>query len=153
MSDLELSSLLEQEIDILRQLYDLSLAKKEALLKDDLDTLSEIVVKEENLTQSLKEIDDACSPQVQFFLSEHADHLHFPPDIKELMVEVRQLASRLRASNQFNQDLISDALNLARFMLNSLLPSEDRTAGTYSSSGKTVNKKHIANPHLLDYKG
>ncbi|HPT87811.1 MAG TPA: flagellar protein FlgN [Bacillota bacterium] len=152
MSDQELRSLLEQEIDILRQLNALSLAKKEALLKDDLDALSEIVLKEEKLTESFKEIDDACSPQVQFFLSEHADHLHFPPDIKELMVEVRQLASRLRASNQFNQDLITDALNLARFMLNSLLPTEDKTVGTYSSSGKTVNK-HIVNPHLLDYKG
>lgn len=151
MTDVELRSLLKQEIDVLTQLNALSLSKKEALLKDDLDTLSEIVITEEKLTQSLKEIDDACSPQVQFFLSEHNDRLHFPPDIKQLLVEVRQLASQLRISNQFNQDLISDALNLARFMLNSLMPSEDK-AGTYSCSGKTVNK-HIANPHLLDYKG
>ena len=61
---------LEQELALLEELNGLSLLKKDALLKEDMETLDSIVHKEEMLSAKLKTVSDECLPQVQFFLKE-----------------------------------------------------------------------------------
>ena len=62
-----LEELLRQEIDVLKELNAQSLLKKEALLKDDLDALQVIVLKEEALSQKLKKLMTPVPHRCNFF--------------------------------------------------------------------------------------
>ena len=150
-----LEVLLKQEIDVIKELNSLSLLKKEALLKDDLDTLQVIVLKEEALSVKLQKLDDACSPQVQFFLKGGSS-----PDRKEkgkteaLIEELRKNALQLKLNNEFNQDLIKDALAVVEFTVNALMPQGGVENGFYEATGKVAkDKKNSKKTLILDYKG
>jgi hypothetical protein len=152
-------TLLQQEIDVLKELNSLSLLKKEALLKDDLDALQVIVLKEEALSAQLKKIDDACSPQVQFFLRERFSGAKNgtekqPEEIAALIEELRKQIQQLKLNNEFNQALIKDALAIVEFTINALMPQTSAESGFYEASGK-VNKdrKNSKKTLILDYKG
>lgn len=149
MLEQELQSLLEKEIEVLEELNKVSLLKKEALLNDDLNSLEEIVLTEERLSQSLKKIDDACSPQVQFFLTENPYNIS--SEVKDLLIKLRHSALNLRLTNQFNQELLKDSINIIHLMLNSITDGETEDNNTYSSAGKIVKNK--ATKSLLDFKG
>jgi flagellar biosynthesis/type III secretory pathway chaperone len=152
MEDMQrLQLLLEKEISILEELHSLSLMKTEALTKDDLNRLEEIILKEEALSNSFKAIDDACSPQVQFFLRSLSTGSGMPEKFAGLVNQIREIGAKLRLNNELNQDLIRDSLNLVQFSINSILSSSEGVAGLYGASGKveTNRKKN----HLLDFKG
>jgi flagellar biosynthesis/type III secretory pathway chaperone len=151
MSEDQLTALLQQEIDFLAKLNHFSLLKKEALLKDDLNKLEEILYEEEITFREFKRIDDACSPQVQFFLKVHSDFSAVDAELKARLLKMRSLAAELQTNNRFNMELVEDSLGLIRFTLNILTaPAGEKTA-TYSASGKVVGKND--KNHLLDCKG
>lgn len=145
----ELQVKLVEELAILKELYDLSLEKKDAVVKDDIESLERIVLKEEALTDKLKKIDDACSPQVQFFLSGNPSEV--PSALSGLLQEIKEVASKLKLNNRLNQELIQDSLALTQFTINTLFSGEEREAGLYGASGKkgSHQKKNV----FLDYKG
>jgi hypothetical protein len=149
---LVLQQQLMQELSILQELKELSLQKQNAVLKDEFDLLEIIVLKEEALSINLKKIDDACSPQVQFFLRGENETKNDPSSIelRELIQQVHKSARKLKQNNDFNQNLIRDSLNIVQFMINSLFPRDDE-ASVYGSSGKVL--KHKKETLLLDYKG
>lgn len=152
-------TLLQQEIDVLKELNSLSLFKKEALLKDDLDALQVIVLKEEALSAQLKKIDDACSPQVQFFLRERfsGDRTETekpPEEITVLIEELRKQIRQLKLNNEFNQALIKDALAIVEFTINALMPQTSAESGFYGASGRiNKDKQNSKKTLILDYKG
>jgi hypothetical protein len=150
-------TLLQQEIDVLKELNTLSLMKKEALLKDDLDALQVIVLKEEALSAKLKEIDDACSPQVQFFLKERFSSGKNRADsgeITALIEDLRKQALELKLNNEFNQALLKDALAIVEFTINALMPQTSAESGFYGASGKIdKDKQNSKKTLILDYKG
>ncbi|NLW47346.1 MAG: flagellar protein FlgN [Firmicutes bacterium] len=154
-----LQTLLQQEIDVLKELNNLSLSKKEVLLKDDLDALQVIVLKEEALSTQLKILDDACSPQVQFFLKERFSKdetgVKKPSEqIVTLIEELRQQTLQLKLNNEFNQALIKDALAIVEFTINALMPQTSAESGLYGASGKVnQDKKNSKKTLILDYKG
>ncbi len=145
----ELRNKLVEELSILKELHKLSLAKKDAVVKDDIESLEKIVLVEEALSDKLKKIDDACSPQAQFFLSGKPAAL--PVDIADVLREIKDVALKLKTNNQLNQELLQDSLAIAQFTVNSLFSLEEMEAGVYGSSGKkeTNQKKNV----FLDYKG
>lgn len=154
-----LPELLQQEIDVIKELNSLSLLKKEALLKDDLDELQVIVLKEEALSLKLQKLDDACSPQVQFFLrgdsrlnqgeAEQSDE-----KTKELVEELRRNALQLKLNNEFNQNLLKDALAVVEFTVNALMPQLGAENGFYEANGKVAkDKQNLKKTLILDYKG
>jgi flagellar biosynthesis/type III secretory pathway chaperone len=151
-------TLLQQEIDVLKELNTLSLLKKEALLKDDLDGLQVIVLKEEALSAQLKKIDDACFPQVQFFLRERfsgkSDTEKQPEELVALIEELRKQTQQLKLNNEFNQALIKDALAIVEFTMNALMPQTSAESGFYEASGKVnKDKQNSKKTLILDYKG
>ena len=154
-----LAELLRQEIDVLKELNAQSLLKKEALLKDDLDALQVIVLKEEALSQKLKKIDDACSPQVQFFLRERfsGDGTKIEKGSEEvaaLIEELRRQVKQLKLNNEFNQALIKDALAIVEFTINALMPQTSAESGFYGASGRiNKDKQNSKKTLILDYKG
>lgn len=150
MSEVQLPVLLRQAIELLERLNELSLLKREALLKDDLSQLEEIVRQEEVLLRDYKTIDDACLPQVQFFLQEQSE-TEPAAQLRQQLIYLRQLAGKLQVNNQFNLDMIGDALSLTQFTLNALTVPAEQKVSTYNVSGKVVgnNQKN----HLLDFRG
>lgn len=145
-----MSEVIHRVTELLEQLNELSLLKKEVLLKDDLGQLEEIIHREEVLLNEFKTLDAACLAQVQFFLKEKSE-ADLPEDIKQQLLKVRQLSAKLQVNNQFNLDLIGDALALTQFTLNALTVPTEQKIATYNGSGKVVsnNQKN----HLLDFKG
>ena len=138
---------LEKELALLEELNGLSLLKKDALLKDDLETLEAIVLKEEALSGKLKAISDKCLPAVQFFLREKKG---LPAELIDITTKVRKCAIQFRMNNELNQNLIQDSLTLAQFTINSFRSIIGGDAPIlYGSSGR-VNQKGI---HMLDVKG
>lgn len=153
-----LEELLQQEINVIKELNSLSLLKKEALLKDDLDALQVIVLKEEALSVKLQKLDDACSPQVQFFLrgGSSSNQKEEKPGKKTgaLIEELRKNALQLKLNNEFNQDLIKDALAVVEFTVNALMPQVNGENGFYEATGKVAkDKKNSKKTLILDYKG
>lgn len=154
-----LEVLLQQEINVIKELNSLSLLKKEALLKDDLDALQVIVLKEEALSAKLQKLDDACSPQVQFFLRGGSspnlkDEGKLGEKARALIEELRKNALQLKLNNEFNQNLIKDALAVVEFTLNALMPQVSGENGFYESTGKVAkDKKNSKKTLILDYKG
>ena len=151
--------LLQQEIEVVKELNSLSLLKKEALLKDDLDELQVIVLKEEALSLKLQKLDDACSPQVQFFLRGDS-RLNQPgarrldEKTKGLIEELRQNALQLKLNNEFNQDLLRDALAVVEFTVNALMPQLGAENGFYEATGKVAkDRRNSKKTLILDYKG
>lgn len=146
-----LETLIEEELEVLEELNKVSLLKKEALLNNDLKSLEDIILMEEKLSFRFKKIDDACSPQVQFFLKEKLDDASVPSSTKELLLRLRKSALQLQTNNRFNQDLIEDSLNLLQFTLNIFTSATTTETSTYSSVGKIIKKQ--ASNSLLDFKG
>lgn len=142
-----LPALLKKEVAILTELNSLSLLKKEALLHDDLDSLETIVLKEEALSGNLKTLDNACSPQVRFFLK---GNLVMPEEIAGLIAEIRRLAKEFKSNNDLNQALLKDSLSILQFTLNAFLGTNDNGPGVYSSSGKPAQV--LKNISMLDCK-
>ncbi|HBF36387.1 MAG TPA: hypothetical protein DDW50_03615 [Firmicutes bacterium] len=138
---------LEQELALLEELNGLSLIKKDALLKDDVETLETVVRKEEMLSAKLKTVSDECLPQVQFFLKEKK----LPVELTEIVAKVRKSAFRFRINNELNQGLIQDSMAMVQFTLNSFrsILNGGIAPSLYGSSGR-VHQKSI---HLLDVKG
>lgn len=151
-----LQALIQQEIDVVKELNSLSLLKKEALLKDDLDALQVIVLKEEALSPKLQKLDDACSPQVQFFIrGDSVPNGSEEPSEKTaaLIEELRKNALQLKLNNELNQALIKDALAVVEFTVNALMPQIGLENGFYEASGKVKDKKSSKKTLILDHKG
>jgi flagellar biosynthesis/type III secretory pathway chaperone len=95
-----LQQLLEQELKLLDELNDLSHQKTDALMKDDLIALEAIVLKEEALSQNLKKVDNACSPQVQFFLRGQSEGKPVSAEIDDLFQKIRVKVRDLKLNNE-----------------------------------------------------
>lgn len=150
ITEVQLSMALNQAKELLERLNELSLLKKEALLKDDLNQLKEIVRQEEVLGQEFKTINDACLSQVQFFLQEQSQSSQVS-DWQQQLRNLRQLTEKLQVNNKFNLELIGDALALTQFTLNALTVPDQPKMATYNVSGRVVGNDQ--RQHLLDFKG
>jgi flagellar biosynthesis/type III secretory pathway chaperone len=151
MQEVQLLGMLQNEIELLENLNELSLLKKEALLNDDVDRLETIVFQEETVFHQLKILDDACAPQVQFFFQADRRDPALSETIQGKRSELRRLATELQNNNRFNMDITRDSLALTQFMLNALAAPAGEKVLTYNASGKMVDGK--TKNHLLDYKG
>lgn len=148
---LELQQMLENEFSILEELNGLSVRKQDALLKNDLDSLEHIVLKEEALSGNLSNIEAACSKQVQFFLmgkDEGGRNTDLDAELKRLIHNVRNKAQELKRNNDLNQEMINDSLSVFRFMINALMPQESKSV--YEASGKMQKHKKVR--RTFDYK-
>lgn len=128
---------LEMEIASLERLYLLANQKKEALLRDDHQTLADLVKEEEREVQGL-EIGGVI----------RSDGGSLPVDLQELFKKRTDLVRKIQAVNSLNRQLIEDSLAYIRFFIQSLQGETGRTI--YGSTG--VVKSEAGNA-LIDLRG
>lgn len=128
---------LEMEIASLERLYLLANQKKEALLRDDHQTLADLVKEEEREVQGL-EIGGVI----------RLDGGSLPVDFQELFEKRTDLVQKIQAVNSLNRQLIEDSLAYIRFFIQSLQGETGRTI--YGSTG--VVKSEAGNA-LIDLRG
>ncbi|NLM36615.1 MAG: flagellar protein FlgN [Firmicutes bacterium] len=126
-----------EELNLLQQLVDLAVAKKEALFENDLETLRRVVDEEEKTLAKAEglrplnvgEIDDNAEGQ-------------------RLRLERAALIAQLREVNLLNQQLLEDALTVVDYSLRLLHGAEENNM--YGSSGKVET---VGNRSLLNWRG
>ncbi|TCL64804.1 FlgN protein [Hydrogenispora ethanolica] len=151
MSDAqEFELLLGQEIELLQELKGLALAKKAALLNDNLSQLNDIVLREEAAAKKLKEIQSVCSEQTQIFISSAKNGSAIPEPVASYIAQMKKLVLEIKEENEFNQIILQDFLSLVRFTINAWTSMDDDT-GTYNPTGKLMTGQNKVN--ILDFKG
>jgi|GEM_PF-3606194 flagellar biosynthesis/type III secretory pathway chaperone len=130
----EVENRMAQELNLLQQLVDLAVAKKEALFKNDLEALRKIVDDEE---QTLAKA-ESLPPQNNGEISVSAEG-------QRLRQERAALIDRLKELNLLNQQLLEDALAIVDYSLK--LIHGDEEGNMYGSSGQveTVGKSSVLN--------
>lgn len=107
MKNEEYRERLQAQIGILENLYDLAGRKREALLKEDLETLPGIIQEEEEALARIKSFEPL----------EKEEPGEPAPEIRELLMKREYLARQIRELNFFNRELIEDSLAYIRFSL------------------------------------
>ena len=107
MKNEEYRERLQAQIGILENLYDLAGRKREALLKEDLETLPGIIQEEEEALARIKSFEPL----------EEEEPGEPTPEIRELLMKREYLARQIRELNFFNRELIEDSLAYTRFSL------------------------------------
>ncbi|HHT06300.1 MAG TPA: flagellar protein FlgN [Hydrogenispora sp.] len=130
----EVENRMAEELNLLQQLVDLAVAKKEALFKNDLEALRKIVDDEE---QTLAKA-ESLPPQNNGEISVSAEG-------QRLRQERAALIDRLKELNLLNQQLLEDALAIVDYSLK--LIHGDEEGNMYGSSGQveTVGKSSVLN--------
>jgi flagellar biosynthesis/type III secretory pathway chaperone len=108
-----LSSLLLEKDSILSNLLDLSRRKKDALLTDDVETVTAIVGDEKLLVHKLQEL----SASLSSFLPIPSD-----PKLDSIKREIEVKLGEIKRINNQNQALLKQNLRLIQWELNLLVP-------------------------------
>ncbi len=146
----QLQAFLDEEVELLQELKRLAIAKKDALLTDDLQELEKIVFQEEFISKKLHSIEKTCSQQVRFYLDGAKKGVKIPESIATRLERIRDLVLAVKEENTFNQTILQDFLGLTRFMINALTSAESDPA-TYKPTGKIMNNQNKQT--IVDFKG
>jgi len=133
----EVQKRMTEELNLLQQLVDLAVAKKEALFENDLEALRKIVDDEEKALAKAEglrplnvgEIGDSTEGQ-------------------RLRQEKAALIARLKEINLLNQQLLEDALAIVDYSLRLIHGAEE--SNMYGASGKVET---VGNRSLLNWRG
>lgn len=128
---------MREEINLLRQLVDLASAKKEALLKNDLEALKGIVGEEEKTLAVIERFQQADDTEGSA-----------GADFQDMREERAALLARLKEINLLNQQLLEDALAVVEYSLRLILGEEENNL--YGSSGKV---KAVGSQSVVNWRG
>ena len=128
---------MREEINLLRQLVDLASAKKEALLKNDLEALKGIVGEEEKTLAVIERFQQADDTEGSA-----------GADFQDMRKERAALLARLKEINLLNQQLLEDALAVVEYSLRLILGEEENNL--YGSSGKV---KAVGSQSVVNWRG
>lgn len=137
VSTAEAQNRMAEEINLLRQLVELAIAKKEALFENDLEALRKIVVEEE---QTLA-VAEGLRPQ-------NSGEAHNSVEDPRLLQERAALIDQLKAVNLLNQQLLEDALAVVDYSLKLIHGEEE--SNMYGSSGQVET---VGNRSVLNWRG
>ncbi|KAA8997988.1 flagellar protein FlgN [Paenibacillus spiritus] len=166
MSVTSLIELLERLDDSHRQMLDLAASKKQAIMTNNIDQLTEILTKESRLMKLSGQLEKEREQAAYTFLQSvgirsnlqlnltELSRLVFDPDDKARLLHIQgQLAdtlSRLKKANELNQRLIEQSLDFIDYSLDLLVgrPSQEVTY-QHPASGPVALKR----PGLFDARG
>ncbi|NLW55558.1 MAG: flagellar protein FlgN [Firmicutes bacterium] len=137
MSAKGIQELMEQEIEMLKRLLALAQDKKEAILHNDLEKLTQIVKAEEAELTAVNSFVEKNYPQL-------AQASACSPLDQEKEVLVRQI----KELNNLNQQLLEDSLALVKYSLRVLHGDEDNNL-----YGATGNVESAGNKSVINWRG
>lgn len=155
-----LRDLMEHETEAYAALLALSEQEKDAVVKNDVKTLSCIVEKQQSALTSIRKMEKDKTGLLAGFRAELPDKDVSLADIIQgaeglLGAELRRLSDQLNAAgvqlrqlNTLNQTLINTQITYTTLCMN-LLTGRDGAPGTYSGSGR-VNEARGGNHSLVD---
>ncbi|HEY8392431.1 MAG TPA: flagellar protein FlgN [Capillibacterium sp.] len=126
-----------EEINLLRQLVDLASAKKEALVKNDLEALKGIMAEEEETLAVMERLQGAGGNETEA-----------GAEVQEMMEERAALLARLKEINLLNQQLLEDALTVIGYSLRLILGEDENNL--YGSSGEV---KAVGSQSVFNWRG
>ena len=133
----EVQNRMTEELNLLQQLVDLAVAKKEALFENDLEALTKIVDDEE---QTLAKA-EGLRPHNDGEIGDSAEG-------QRLLQERAALIARLKEINLLNQQLLEDALAVVDYSLKLIHGAEE--SNMYGSSGQVET---VGNRSVLNWRG
>ena len=134
---IEYQKRMAEELDLLQQLVDLAVAKKEALFENDLEALRMIVDNEEKTLAKA----EGLRPQ-------NNGESGGGTEDQRLSQERAALIARLKEINLINQQLLEDALAIVDYSLKLIHGEEE--SNMYGSSGRVET---VGNRSVLNWRG
>lgn len=149
----KLITILEDEINIFKQILDLSKEKTSVIVEGKINDLENMLSKEQSLVVKIGELEsqrenitEDIKAQLnidkdEFYLTTLTEYIDETKSciLKETQKEFTKVLDDLKETNQINSQLINNSLEYIDFSIN-LLSSEEVQANNYSDKGETKNK-------------
>jgi len=147
----DLLELLKKEKKLYQELFELAEAKNEALLESDAEALSETLKRDQKVIEKIeakekerKDIITAIKEKFDLKLEndKYSDFIKKLPadwgaDLNNIRAELIELTDEFYSLNDQNQELLTQALELNTFSIESILTSiKDNEKNTYSKDAK-----------------
>jgi len=157
----DLLELLKKEKKLYQELFELAEAKNEALLESDAEALSETLKRDQKVIEKIeakekerKDIITAIKEKFDLKLEndKYSDFIKKLPadwgaDLNNIRAELIELTDEFYSLNDQNQELLTQALELNTFSIESILTSiKDNEKNTYSKDAK----ENKGQPRLLN---
>jgi len=157
----KLLELLKDEKELYQELFEIAEAKNEALVENDTEALSETLKRDQKVIEKIeakekerKEIITAIKEKFELKLEndKYSDFIKKLPadwgaDLNSIREELIELTDKFYSLNDQNQELLTQALELNTFSIESILNSiKDNEKNTYSKDAK----ENKGQPRLLN---
>tara|TARA_B100001094_G_C18191170_1_gene807346 strand:+ start:2635 stop:3060 length:426 start_codon:yes stop_codon:yes gene_type:complete len=124
-----LSEAIKKQLSQVTQLLDMTEKTREALLARDMDTLHDLIQKEEELLNQIRKIDDTIAK-----LPDKSVLTEAP--FKEDIVQIKGLLQRCQMLNSANQDFIDMSLGALNRLKKILITNRNQNSLTYTDKGQ-----------------
>lgn len=140
---------LNGEIAAYKELLLLSEQEKEAVIINDVKTVSSIVEKQQSLLNALKKIKSERDGRLcALWQEDEGGRGELGEELKHLFAQRESEANRLRAASALNKTLIDTQLQYTSFCVN-LITGQGSVPGTYSGSG-TIKDEGVPRSRMID---
>lgn len=161
----DLIQLLKAEYRHYLQLKELADQKKEAIVDNNVDSLSDLIKKEENIIGELQDMEEDRTALIVDMAGQNeidTEDFHFsniietsPEDLQEDLIDIREkllvVIDDLHEQNQQNRMLLEEAMKLNKFSLNVMMKFLEPDSHIYEQKpGKSEGNKTV---HIVDRKG
>ena len=138
----QLIDILKGEYTLYQDLYKLSDKKTDLIVEEEIDKLENVITKEERLVGQLKQLENKRQQLTgQRSLTEFINDAK--PQNKERLEDLRnkllEVTTKLKETNQLNNKLLKNALQLTNLNLNLL--TNNSKQGTYGKKGSMEENK------------
>ncbi len=138
---------LNGEIAVYQELLLLSEQQKEAVINNDVKSISSIAEKQQSLLNSLKKIKSERDGRLGD-LWQKSEGVELGDELKRLFARRENEAGKLRAASALNKTLINTQLEYTSFCIN-LITGQGSVPGTYSGSG-TIKDEGVPYSRVID---
>ncbi|TDS27009.1 flagellar protein FlgN [Halanaerobium congolense] len=156
----DLLKLLKEEKELYQKLFEVAEAKNEALLENNTEALSETLAADQEVIEKIeakenerKEIIEKIKSEFDLKLEhdKYSDFIKELPadweeDLKDIREEIIELTDDFYSLNDQNQKLLSQALEVNTFSIESILKSIKENKNTYGKKDKEQKEQ----PRLLN---
>ncbi len=157
--------ILEEEYDLYNKLVQLAAEKKETIIDNKIEELSELVQREDGIIDEIKEFETSRGEKITELCEVYgisADEVSFNQlleyvtgSVREDLIDIREklleVIDNLNNMNEQNRLLIDEAIKLNQFSFNMIIKALEPANQTYD--GKSDRSEKKVSSHLVDRRG